>query len=114
MAQKAGAALLGGAFLLLSLSAHADNACAVGFQPDTSGFALNPKLDRLTVTSAKPTTPNDVCLLRVKDQILQVNEQLVPGARALTVMRYWKSLKEDAPIKFRVKRGDATITLITK
>jgi hypothetical protein len=113
MSRNGGAALSGLIFLFSLVSLPA-NACAVGFKPDTSGFPLNPKLDRLTVTSAKPTKPNDVCLLHVDDQIVQVNEHPVPGARALALMAYWKSLGADTPIKFRIKRGDTIITVVTK
>lgn len=100
--------------LMCSRPALAGNSCAVGFKPDTSGFPLNPVLDKLTVTSAKSATSDDVCLLQVADEILQVNQQPVPGARALTVMRYWKSLKDGALITFRVKRGGSILTLTTK
>jgi hypothetical protein len=34
------------------------------------------------VTSSKLEKTGDVCLLHVNDEILQVNSQVVPGARA--------------------------------
>lgn len=111
---RAAAAIVAGAVLFGSQAARAENSCAVGFKPDTSGFPLNPVLDKLTVTSAIPTTPKDVCVLQVHDEILQVNQQRVPGARALAVMRYWKSLKDGTPVTFRVRRASSVLTLITK
>jgi hypothetical protein len=104
-------------FVVLALSplpVRAESTCAVGFKPDTSGFALNPVLDKLTVTSAKPGKAGDVCALQVSDEILKVNQQPVPGSRALTVMKYWKSLKDGLAITFLVKRDGAVITVITK
>ena len=94
---------------------HAENACgATGFEPTLSGFSLNPKLDKLTVTYAKPAKPGDVCPLQAKDEILQVNEQVVPGSRALAAMRYWKSIKEGSLITYKVKRNGTTLRLSAK
>ena len=97
---------------LAPLPVFAGNSCKVGFEPETSGFALNPMLDKLTVKSAKPGKPGDTCVLEAGDEILKVNEQPVQGARALKVMRYWKSLKDGATITFLVKRDGAIVTLV--
>ena len=97
--------------LSLAHPASAGNSCAIGFDAKTSGFTLNPKLDSLIVSSAKPKTANDSCLLKAGDEILQVNQQQIPGARALAVRSYWKALKADAPIVFRVKRAGSVLTL---
>jgi S1-C subfamily serine protease len=97
---------------LAPLPALAGNSCKVGFQPETSGFPLNPILDKLTVKSAEPGKPGDTCVLEVGDEILKVNEQPVQGARGLKVMRYWKSLKDGATITFVVKRDGAIVTLV--
>lgn len=96
------------------LPADAETSCAVGFKPETSGFMLNPILDKLTVTSAKPVKAGDICPFLVDDEILKVNQQPVPGARALAVMRYWKSIKDGVAITFLVKRGSSVITLVTR
>lgn len=98
---------------LLPMVARAGDSCAVGFKPETSGFALNPMLDRLTVTSAKPGKTGDACPLLVDDEILKVNHLAVPGARALAVMRYWKSIKAGAAITFVVKRGGQVVTVVS-
>ena len=50
MTPKVALALLFATLMVLPLSTRA---CAVGFKPETSGFALNPTLKRLTVTSSK-------------------------------------------------------------
>ena len=114
MSQKVGVLLAGAVLILCSHSVQAESSCAVGFSPKTSGFRLNPILDKLTVTSAKPTSATDVCQLQVHDQILQVNDRSILGTRALAVMKYWKSLKEDAPITFRVRRAGTVVTVVTK
>jgi len=114
MRPKAGVFLAGVILIFCSLSVQAESSCAVGFAPKTSGFRLNPILDKLTVTSAKPASATDVCQLQVHDQILQVNDRPILGTRALAVMKYWKSLKEDAPITFRVRRGGTVVTVVTK
>lgn len=111
MDRKHAAALVGLALVLCSLPAQAG--CAVGFAPKTSGFVLNPTLDQLTVTSVKPGSPADDCKLQVGDEILQVNERRIPGSRALSVMKYWKSLDKDLAITFRVKRRGEIITVET-
>jgi hypothetical protein len=81
MTPKVAPALLFATLMVLPLSTRA---CAVGFKPETSGFALNPTLKKLTVTSSKLEKTGDVCLLHVNDEILQVNSQLVPGQSATT------------------------------
>jgi C-terminal processing protease CtpA/Prc len=110
--RKSAAALVGLLLVLCSLPAKAAS-CAVGFAPKTSGFVLNPILDRLTVTSVKPATAADDCKLQVGDEILQVNDRRVPGIRALSMMRYWISLDKDAAITFRVKRKGEVVTVVT-
>ena len=93
----------------------AENACgATGFEPTTSGFALNPMLDKLTVTYAKPAKTGDVCPLQAKDEILKVNRQVVPGARALAVMRYWKSIQKGSTVTYVIKRNGAVVTVTSK
>ena len=111
MIQRAALVILFAALVALPLSARA---CAVGFDPETSGFVLNPVLKKLTVTSSKIEKLGDVCFLHVKDEILQVNSQLVPGARALAVMRYWKAIPDGSAITFIVRRDGAVIKVTTK
>ena len=48
------------------------------------------------------------------DEILQVNDRKILGSRALSVMKYWKSLEKDAPVTFLVKRGGEVVTVVTK
>jgi len=110
MARMAFVAVLG-SLMGLPLSAHA---CAVGFKPETKGFALNPILTKLTVTSSKPEKAGDVCLLRVDDEIMQVNSQSVPGSRALAVMRYWKAIPDGSAISFLVRRDGAVVKITTR
>lgn len=111
MGRKNAAALVGLSLIVCSLSAQAAS-CAIGFAPKTGGFVLNPILDQLTVTSVKPASATDDCKLRVGDEILQVNERPILGSRALSVMKYWKSLKKDAAITFRVKRDGEIVIVV--
>jgi len=100
-----------GTLMVVSLPARG---CAVGFKPETQGFALNPVLKKLTVTSSKPEKAGETCLLHVDDEILQVNSQIVPGSRALAVMRYWKAIPDGSAITFVVRRDGAAVKLTTK
>ena len=111
MMSKTISAILFGTLMALPLSSHA---CAVGFKPETSGFPLNPILKKLTVTSSKLEKTGDTCLLRVNDEILQVNSQAVPGARALAVMRYWKAIPDGSSVAFVVRRAGVITKVITK
>ena len=111
MIAKTASTILFSTLLVLPLSSHA---CAVGFKPETSGFALNPILNKLTVTSSKLQKAGDTCLLHVNDEILQVNSQPVPGARALAVMRYWKSIPDGASVTYVVRRDGAVTKVISK
>ena len=104
-------AMLFGTLMVLPLASHA---CAVGFKPETSGFVLNPTLNKLTVTSSKLEKAGDTCLLHVNDEILQVNTQPVPGARALAVMRYWKGIPDGTATTFVVRREGSVIKVTTK
>jgi hypothetical protein len=99
------------ASMVLPLSAHA---CAVGFNPETQGFALNPILKKLTVSSSKLEKPGDACLLHINDEILQVNSQSVPGSRALAVMRYWKAIPDGSAITFVVRRDGSVVKITTR
>jgi hypothetical protein len=103
--------VLFGTLMALPISSHA---CAVGFKPETSGFVLNPILNKLTVTSSKSEKAGDTCLLHVNDEILQVNTQPVPGARALAVMRYWKAIPDGAATTLMVRRNGAVLKITTK
>jgi hypothetical protein len=111
MISKTALTILISTLLVLPLSSHA---CAVGFKPETSGFALNPILKKLTVTSSKLEKAGDTCLLRVNDEILQVNSQAVPGARALAVMRYWKAIPDGSSVAYVVRRAGVVTKVIAK
>jgi hypothetical protein len=101
-------------FVTLIALPPSSRACSVGYKPETSGFALNPTLTKLTVTSSKLDKAGDTCLLRVNDEILQVNSQVVPSARALAVMRYWKAIPDGSSIAFVIRRAGVITKVIAK
>ena len=111
MIARTASALLFSVLVALPTSGHA---CALGFKPETSGFALNPILNKLTVTDSKVEKPGDTCSLHVNDEILRVNSMSVPGARALAVMRYWKSLPKETIYTFIVRRAGVVTTVTSK
>ncbi len=102
------------AFLLAPCTARAIDECTFGVKPDTSGFPLNPVLDKLVVTSAKPSVPRATCSMQTGDQILEVNHQTVPGQRALAVLRYFKAIKDGDLYTIKVKRDGGTVIIISK
>ena len=99
--------LMTSALLAYFGGAHASEPCTLALQPETSGFFLNPVLEKVIV--AKATGAG--CLLMAKDEILQLNEQVIPGQRARTVMSYWKSLGKDSPRRFKVRRAGQVLTV---
>lgn len=114
MSKTAVAFVIGATLLAWQPATAAGNSCTVSFTPKLSGFKLNPVLDQLIVTSAKPMTASDTCVLQPGDEILRVNEQKIIGSRALAVQRYWKALKPGAPIAFQVRRAGSVLTLTSK
>lgn len=71
-------------------------------------------IDKLIVTSAKSVSPDKTCSLAIGDEIVQVNQQLVPGQRALKVMRVFNGIKDGALCTLKVRRGNSTVTVVTK
>ena len=87
--------------LALPLAGQAGN-CKLEIQPVTSGFFLNPTLDKLTVRSMRSVKPGVDCKLQQGDEIVQINAQAVPGRKAREVQAFWKDLKQDQPLTFKV------------
>ena len=50
----------------------------------------------------------------VDDEILQLNDQVVPGQHALKIMRYWKGLKAGSPQVYKVRRAGEIVLVTTK
>ena len=99
------------ALLVLPFASHAGN-CKLDINPETSGFFLNPTLDKLMVQSMTSVKPGFDCKLQKGDEIVQINTQLVKGQKARVVQAYWKGLKQDAPVTFKVMRGGKPMTLM--
>jgi hypothetical protein len=100
--------------LFSSNSAWAESACDFGVAPETSGFLLNPIIDKMTVTRAKPSAPGKTCSLMIGDQILELNQHAVPGTRALKVRGYFNEVKDGELYTLKVKRGDKIVLISTK
>jgi hypothetical protein len=95
--------------LLAAGTAQAAGVCELALHPQTSGFFLNPVLEKVVVVTAKPASPGKPCALMADDELLQVNDQVIPGQRASKVMLYWKGLKDDAPRVFKVRRKGVVV-----
>jgi hypothetical protein len=91
--------------------AYAGGSCSLSLRPETSGFFLNPVLEKVVIAKAVPTAPGIGCPLMANDEILQVNDQVIPGQRANKVMGYWKALKADSPRVFKVRRAGAILSV---
>ena len=83
--------------------------CNIDIKPRFRGFGLNPVVDKVLVSGVRPARPGAYCPARIGDEILQVNAQRVPGQRAFTVLRYWRSLKKGTPRTYRIRRGGDVI-----
>lgn len=97
--------------LVLPLASQAGN-CKLDINPVTSGFFLNPTLDRLMVRSMKSVKPGFDCKLLQGDEIVQINTQPVKGQKAREVQAYWKGLKQNEPVTFKVVRNGKPLTLV--
>ncbi|MGY0559812.1 hypothetical protein ACW7G2_03700 [Luteimonas sp. A277] len=93
-------------------SVHASTGCELRIRPETSGFFLSPTLDKVTVVEAKASGPDKPCLFMAGDELLRINDQVVPGRKAREVMKYWESLPTGAALDFSVRRNDEVISLV--
>ena len=102
------------ASILLACSTGASAKCSVALNSKTSGFFLNPTLDRVLIAKASSNNPSDPCPLKAGDEILQVNDRVIPGANAREVTSYWKALPDSAPQVFKLRRAAAELTVVVK
>lgn len=98
--------------LLAAGSAHASTGCELRLRPETSGFFLSPTLDKVTVVEAKDSSPDKPCLFMAGDELLRINDQVVPGRKAREVMKYWESLPAGTPLNFSIRRNNEVIPLM--
>ena len=99
---------------LLACPVIASAKCSVSLKSETSGFFLSPTLQRVVVAKAVASDPGDPCVLRSGDEILQINDRTIPGAKAKDVMSYWKGLSKTAPQVFKVRRAGAVLSVTAK
>lgn len=95
--------------LLLPASAWAAE-CNIEIEPHFRGFGLNPVVEKVVITSVRPARSGAYCPARVGDEILQVNQQAVPGKRAYAVLRFWRSLRKGTPRTYRISRGEQVLS----
>src|SRR5690554_6039716 len=86
--------------------------CNLRLKPETSGFFLNPMLDRVIVVEASPSNPDKPCPFLAGDELLRINDQDVPGHRARAVMKYWEALPKGTALEFSIRRNDEVIPLV--
>ena len=101
------------AALLLPMPALNAHACMISLKPETSGFFLNPTLQKVVVVKASPT-PDKPCVLLLGDELLQVNDRVIPGAKAKDVMAYWKALPKGSKPAFQVRRSGEILSVVGK
>ncbi len=98
--------------LLAAGSANAGTGCELRLRPETSGFFLNPTLEKVTVVEAAAVDPDRPCPFLAGDELPQINEQVVPGQKARQVMKYWESLSKGMRLDFSVRRDEQVISII--
>lgn len=105
-------AVLALAAALMAGSAHAGTRCELTLKPETSGFFMSPTIDSLTVVEAADLDPETPCMFLAGDELLQINEQVIPGRKAREVMKYWESVPEDATLNFSIRRDEQVIPIV--
>lgn len=85
--------------------------CELSIKPQMKGFYLNPTVVSVQVSKVAPPPPGGQCRLVAGDEILRINDRQVKGAKALGVMRYWKSLQATDPRVYTVLRGDEVLVV---
>lgn len=98
---------------LLAAPAVSAWACQLSLKPETTGFFLNPTLQKVSVVKAV-SGADKPCTLLVGDELLQVNDRMIPGAKARDVMAYWKGLPKGSNPTFKVRRAGTVLTVASK
>jgi hypothetical protein len=101
------------AAVLLVAAACPAHACKLALQSKTSGFFLSPTLEKVVVAKVTPS-PGKPCSLMAGDELLQVNDRAIPGAKAKDIMAYWKGLPEGSKPTFKVRRAGKVVTIASK
>ena len=97
--------VLSSAVSLASASAGLTSKAWYGFhiKPETSGFALNPVVESVTIDKVKPGSAAAAQKIRVGDQIIEAEGKTIPGARALGLLFLLKKQPGDW-MHLRLKR----------
>ncbi len=102
------------ALALACSPACADSGCQLSLKPSTSGFFLNPTIEKVLVVKATSKNPERPCRLLANDELLQINERVIPGAKAKDVMAYWHSLPKGTQRIFKVRRAGTVVSIVTE
>ncbi len=92
----------------------AADACKLSLRNTTSGFFLNPTLKKVVVAKASARSPEKPCLLLANDELLQINDRTIPGAKAKDLLAYWKSIPDGSERTFKVRRAGSVISIVSK
>ena len=97
--------------LLTPTTAAAAGGCDASIKPQMKGFYLSPTVVSVQVSKVAPPPPGGQCRLMAGDEILRINDRQVKGAKALGVMRYWKTLEPTDPRVYTVLRGGEVLVI---
>ncbi|CAN5449122.1 hypothetical protein BH18VER1_BH18VER1_05300 [soil metagenome] len=76
-------------------------------RPITKGFALNPVVRSVVIDKIKAGSPADAQKMRVGDEIIEAEGHVVPGTRALQLVRLMnKQPGEQLRLRLRRPNGD--------
>jgi len=101
------------AVLLLSFAGGvAAKGLGFSIEGKTSGFFLNPVMDRVTISKVEPGSVAADSGMLAGDVVLELNGTHVPGMRAHALMTFWKSIPNGTPLRFRLQRRQAIVNVV--
>ena len=97
----------------LSFSAFAEKRASFGFGSDaeTTGFFLNPTLQRVWISSVESGSPAQKAGLLVNDVLLTANGRPLTGTPAKDMASLMRSFKPGDHLRLKVDRSGKTTTI---
>lgn len=91
----------------------AEKRASFGFGTDakTSGFFLNPTLERVWISKVTSDSPAEKAGLLVGDVIIAANEKPIPGSSAKEMSSLLRSFKPDDHLRLKVERAGKVIVI---